>query len=1092
MVFVNGGHGPNHAQTIIMRLRCVVSLWLLAVLWVCISALEGAYINFETYKPVQLVSTYVEPVLERLANGTCGTKALGDILFPDPSCLYHVPSSIIDHIPLHIKETILGAFVATATLSDVSIGGLGSIDAIRLLHPLSPSKLQFSVEVSQLNVTALLPISVSRMKNDDLNYTEVFGVSAEIHNLTVDITLDIQVNRSLLSSSFGTFKKHPGCLSKYFNRTVFDQIDVRFNLSNVRTITPTTPIGDKGVIRAAVFGFLKSYVKKKTCGLPEKLHRELNGKLRQKVNDEIAHWRKDTKCPSKHPGPLFMPTDFGAFSYINDTTPSSTKKLFRFLFEDVIGFVGRNRAYTCLTDVWFGTPGYISIPKEIYSIESGKNNVSFSDLIIHNLDSIDRFDVRVPENSFNVSLTFDMKLLNATWRTNGNMGPVVYDQAVGAFAMSDISVDANATIVVDLGVLKDFKSIHQIQSCAASAITAAVFRELRVDAGYIDVSTLGVDLNFNVSKTLSYVFVENPLHDLRPFGNEQLAKVRRLDPVLCPGKGSPVVPTEPLPPVPEQKTGLFIVAGFIIAIIAFIIVYWMQSSTQHLVRKSSVRTRVHRKSMVESPDHRGHFTEPSLLSNGTVNPFVRYSIPVLLITNMGLFLYVHIMILNDVIFTVNLPGSSVSFPSIYQFSVFHTVSDLWKPGLYPLSVFVFLLSGAWPYVKLILALLCWVLPERRLALQSRERIAFWVDALGKWSLVDVYIVVFLISAFQLHVDLTETLKLDLEILPNTGFFVFQAAVVISMILSHVVVYYIDRTRFDASSFGDSVEALHRHSYSFTDKGHSKLTLKGKIAITSLLGISLILCVLTLLLNSFHYEFSGLLSPLLYNNARQPYSMLTLEEFVARNWYAEGVHGVLLLRVLYYLFATVVPIILVIVLPIVFFTPLPLMVYRRLVYFCQILNAWVGLDVFSISMIVAVLETPKISQVLVQRPCRLFRRLVAMTTTAKLQTDSCFNVTTVLMEGSSVAFVTALVFILVVTSILRLYRASLDERLDRESKIYSENYALLEDSPCDDDDEPEMDPWLLRAFKFFGIVKNSSQAPLLRSKTPIDRSRHGLH
>lgn len=50
-------------------------------------------------------------------------------------------------------------------------------------------------------------------------------------------------------------------------------------------------------------------------------------------------------------------------------------------------------------------------------------------------------------------------------------------------------------------------------------------------------------------------------------------------------------------------------------------------------------------------------------------------------------------------------------------------------------------SGLWPYTKLILMLLCWCLKEHILPPKRRETILVILDAAGKWSLVDAYVLV---------------------------------------------------------------------------------------------------------------------------------------------------------------------------------------------------------------------------------------------------------------------------------------------------------------------------------------------------------------
>ena len=62
--------------------------------------------------------------------------------------------------------------------------------------------------------------------------------------------------------------------------------------------------------------------------------------------------------------------------------------------------------------------------------------------------------------------------------------------------------------------------------------------------------------------------------------------------------------------------------------------------------------------------------------------------------------------------------------------------------MYPLSIAVAVFSGGWPYIKLLIMLYCWTAPcPRQSDVTRRGRLLHVVDALGKWSLIDIYVMV---------------------------------------------------------------------------------------------------------------------------------------------------------------------------------------------------------------------------------------------------------------------------------------------------------------------------------------------------------------
>lgn len=49
---------------------------------------------------------------------------------------------------------------------------------------------------------------------------------------------------------------------------------------------------------------------------------------------------------------------------------------------------------------------------------------------------------------------------------------------------------------------------------------------------------------------------------------------------------------------------------------------------------------------------------------------------------------------------------------ISGFSLYQSIDDMWNAGVYPLAILVAFFSGGWPYIKLILMLVSWMLNEK--------------------------------------------------------------------------------------------------------------------------------------------------------------------------------------------------------------------------------------------------------------------------------------------------------------------------------------------------------------------------------------------
>jgi hypothetical protein len=113
---------------------------------------------------------------------------------------------------------------------------------------------------------------------------------------------------------------------------------------------------------------------------------------------------------------------------------------------------------------------------------------------------------------------------------------------------------------------------------------------------------------------------------------------------------------------------------------------------------------------------------------------------------------------------------------ILNVSVVSSVGKLWEARSYPLAVFIAITSIGWPYIKLILATVSWVTPYKNP--RRREFFIEVIDALGKWSFVDIMVLVEIMVAFRSSVKLGANLSLDIVIVAQWGFYGFVSAIVL--------------------------------------------------------------------------------------------------------------------------------------------------------------------------------------------------------------------------------------------------------------------------------------------------------------------------
>jgi uncharacterized paraquat-inducible protein A len=100
--------------------------------------------------------------------------------------------------------------------------------------------------------------------------------------------------------------------------------------------------------------------------------------------------------------------------------------------------------------------------------------------------------------------------------------------------------------------------------------------------------------------------------------------------------------------------------------------------------------------------------------------------------------------------------------------------------VYTLAVLIAFFSGAWPYMKLAVMGVCWVSPSEFLSVKKREEWLRLMDILGKWSLIDFFVMVMMMCAFMFNLVLGDNLAVYVTVVPKWGFYGFLLATLISL------------------------------------------------------------------------------------------------------------------------------------------------------------------------------------------------------------------------------------------------------------------------------------------------------------------------
>mmetsp|Transcript_41129 Transcript_41129/g.130258 ORF Transcript_41129/g.130258 Transcript_41129/m.130258 type:complete len:454 (-) Transcript_41129:74-1435(-) len=348
---------------------------------------------------------------------------------------------------------------------------------------------------------------------------------------------------------------------------------------------------------------------------------------------------------------------------------------------------------------------------------------------------------------------------------------------------------------------------------------------------------------------------------------------------------------------------------------------------------------------------------------------------------------------------------------------------MWHGGVYPLAILIAAFSGIWPYAKLWLMLLCWFSPVWFLSLRRRQQLLDFLDAYGKWSLVDTFVLVLFMVAFRFELsglgapfplvsnifkELGQDASFVVYIQAARGFYVFLAATIVSLILGHAMTAC-HRYALRIGEFGtaeDYVGALALIG------GRRRLCnilrppepLAGKIFAwgpVAAVAVSLVLVLLGIFLDTMEFRFLGLAGFLLGEEAStRPYSIISLDLALPAASNAPDDFGVRVIQVAFIFFAGIMLPIYLCILICLWVAPLKNRKQREFLVAAQVLNAWSGTDVFCVSIFASVLEIRQFASFIIGDKCDAINKVVAKSSLAPRLpgSTSCFDVESVLRPG----------------------------------------------------------------------------------------------
>eukprot|EP00727_Mastigamoeba_balamuthi_P009381 m51a1_g5065 hypothetical protein (1632) ;mRNA; r:123491-131839 len=449
----------------------------------------------------------------------------------------------------------------------------------------------------------------------------------------------------------------------------------------------------------------------------------------------------------------------------------------------------------------------------------------------------------------------------------------------------------------------------------------------------------------------------------------------------------------------------------------------------------------------------GEGGRPCLMCDPRVNVVVRAMIPLVLLLDIALFVSSNTSVGAAVVLRLawQSEGSEphvMETPALSSFGQVDSIRGLWKAKIYPLAILIAAFSGVWPYIKLVAALACWIAPSQALNRRWRGRLLVALDALGKWSLIDFYVMTIVIVSCHFNVpfgrwDPTATaspVSAAVYVLPRWGFMAFLIATIVSLITSHVVLLMHRRVAAlddpDPSGAGlDPQTGAPTHCavmLEFMRGRNPMLAWGGRAVVSALMLLTVALLVAGSFIISIAFEFRGAVGVavdrLLNASATREYSLLDVGFSVPSSSPEPWAFGPVLILAVYLLTALAIPVLHMLAMLGLWCAPLTLRQQRWGMTAVGVCNAWACIDVYMVSMAAVLLEIKQFVEFRVGEKCDGINHLLHRYFSQDLQGhDVCFEVAAKLTPGTWPLIVSIIFYFVFTALVMRVCHRVIDRR-----------------------------------------------------------------
>jgi len=141
----------------------------------------------------------------------------------------------------------------------------------------------------------------------------------------------------------------------------------------------------------------------------------------------------------------------------------------------------------------------------------------------------------------------------------------------------------------------------------------------------------------------------------------------------------------------------------------------------------------------------------SLFDSPFIPKSIRWGVPALLFVNTCLYLGGHFGLMSVMNLDITFAGQSFTIEKFLEFRFFESTQKTYENGGAEMIILLWICSGIWPYIKILLSLAIWMAPPKYLSVKRRRTLILWIDALARLSIIDIFTLIIGFAIFLVFI-----------------------------------------------------------------------------------------------------------------------------------------------------------------------------------------------------------------------------------------------------------------------------------------------------------------------------------------------------